>query len=383
MNKNLRITNLDFIRGVALLGILVMNVISFGLPISAYYNHSSYGVENTLDWIVVIISSIFFDSKMMGLFSMLFGAGMVLFYDRAKEKTTWPLLLSFWRNFLLLCFGLIHITIWDGDILTVYGICAMFIIATRMVKIKNIKSLIFITSFFLVSSTYITNYFDSLYDENGNLSSEYLWIEVANKGSDVSLGKFWFPDTDAFSNVIGLWFVSEGFIRAFTLMVFGMLLYRLGILNGTKEKSFYTKLMFYGFGIGLPLSVYSIYILITGEYSPGLFLPSRIVNTLSIIPMVTGYVGLLTILNKQIKSQIAERLRACGRMAFTNYIVQTLFGTLVFTYIFDLGELTRSQLILFVLIVWIFQYFWSKVILDKWKFGPLEWFWRKLTYFFI
>ena len=68
MNKNLRITNLDFIRGVALLGILVMNVISFGLPISAYYNHSSYGAENTLDWIVVIISSIFFDSKMMGLF---------------------------------------------------------------------------------------------------------------------------------------------------------------------------------------------------------------------------------------------------------------------------------------------------------------------------
>ena len=320
---------------------------------------------------------------MMGLFSMLFGAGMVLFYDRAKEKTTWPLLLSFWRNFLLLCFGLIHITIWDGDILTVYGICAMFIIATRMVKIKNIKSLIFITSFFLVSSTYITNYFDSLYDENGNLSSEYLWIEVANKGSDVSLGKFWFPDTDAFSNVIGLWLVSDGFIRAFTLMVFGMLLYRLGILNGTKEKSFYTKLMFYGFGIGLPLSVYSIYILITGEYSPGLFLPSRIVNTLSIIPMVTGYVGLLTILNKQIKSEIAERLRACGRMAFTNYIVQTLFGTLVFTYIFDLGELTRSQLILFVVSVWILQYFWSKPILDKSKFGPLEWFWRKLTYFFI
>ena len=383
MNKNLRITNLDFIRGVALLGILVMNVISFGLPISAYYNHSSYGAENTLDWIVVIISSIFFDSKMMGLFSMLFGAGMVLFYDRAKEKTTWPLLLSFWRNFLLLCFGLIHITIWNGDILTVYGICAMFIIVTRMVKIKNIKSLIFITSFFVVSSTYITNYFDSLYDESGNLSSNDLWVEVANRGSDVSLGKFWFPDTDAFSNVIGLWFVSEGFIRAFTLMVFGMLLYRLGILNGTKEKSFYTKLMFYGFGIGLPLSIYSIYILITGEYSPGLFLPSRIFNTLSIIPMVTGYVGLLTILNKQIKSQIAERLRACGRMAFTNYIVQTLFGTLVFTYIFDLGELTRSQLILFVVSIWILQYFWSKPILDKSKFGPLEWFWRKLTYFFI
>ena len=123
----------------------------------------------------------------------------------------------------------------------------MFIIATRMVKIKNIKSLIFITSFFLVSSTYITNYFDSLYDENGNLSSNDLWVEVANKGSDVSLGKFWFPDTDAFSNVIGLWFVSEGFIRAFTLMVFGGLdygqvVFRSASNDGTEFNSaFFTK----------------------------------------------------------------------------------------------------------------------------------------------
>ena len=88
------------------MGILVMNVVSFGLPESAYFNHLSYGVENPLDWVVVVISSVFFDSKMMGLFSALFGAGMIIFYERAKDKTARPLMLSVWRNMLL---SLIHI----------------------------------------------------------------------------------------------------------------------------------------------------------------------------------------------------------------------------------------------------------------------------------
>ena len=81
-----RITNLDFIRGVALLGILVINVISFGLPITALFNHSTYGAESLLDWIVIVISSVFFEYKMMGLFSMLFGVGLMIFLDNAKQK---------------------------------------------------------------------------------------------------------------------------------------------------------------------------------------------------------------------------------------------------------------------------------------------------------
>ena len=112
-----RITNLDFIRGVALLGILVINVISFGLPITALFNHSTYGAENLLDWIVIVISSVFFEYKMMGLFSMLFGVGLMIFLDNAKQKVRRPKLLSFWRNFLLLLFGIAHLSIWEGDLL--------------------------------------------------------------------------------------------------------------------------------------------------------------------------------------------------------------------------------------------------------------------------
>ena len=107
-----RITNLDFIRGFALLGILVMNVIAFGLPLTATTNPSTYGIDNIIDWSVLVISSVFFEYKMMGLFSMLFGVGIIIFLDNAEKKTSKPKTLAIWRNFLLFCFGIIHHLHW-------------------------------------------------------------------------------------------------------------------------------------------------------------------------------------------------------------------------------------------------------------------------------
>ena len=116
-----RITNLDFIRGFALLGILVMNVIAFGLPLTATTNPSTYGIDNIIDWSVLVISSVFFEYKMMGLFSMLFGVGIMIFLENARKKTSKPKTLAIWRNFLLLCFGLLHYSIWIGDVLAPYA----------------------------------------------------------------------------------------------------------------------------------------------------------------------------------------------------------------------------------------------------------------------
>ena len=81
-----RIENLDFIRGVAILGILIMNSMVFALPESANWNHSSSGADSYFDWILIFFAVIFIDGKMMGLFSVLFGAGLLLFVDSAKKK---------------------------------------------------------------------------------------------------------------------------------------------------------------------------------------------------------------------------------------------------------------------------------------------------------
>ena len=375
-----RITNLDFIRGFALLGILVINIIAFGLPLTATTNPSTFGIENTLDWMVLIISSVFFEFKMMGLFSMLFGVGIIIFLENAEKKTSKPKTLAIWRNFILLCFGLIHMSIWIGDVLAPYAICAFLLIIFPDVK-KPI--LIFLAIVFLmIAFIVITNYFSSLYDTNGNLISEEEWILLASEGGELSYGKFWFPDSESFGNLVGMWWYIGAFFRAISLMLFGILLYKLNIIQGKKNIVFYKKIAVYGFSVGLPLSIYSIYLLVSTDYDPSVLFISNIFNTLSVIPMVLGYIGVLTILNLKLRDSISTRLQACGKLAFTNYITQTLFGVF-FIGAFRLDTFSRSELIIFVFLVWIIQIAWSKPILEKFNYGPLEWVWRKLTYRFI
>ena len=375
-----RITNLDFIRGFALLGILVMNVIAFGLPLTATTNPSTYGIDNILDWIVLVVSSVFFEYKMMGLFSMLFGVGIMIFLENAKKKTSKPKTLAIWRNFLLLCFGLLHYSIWIGDVLAPYAICAFLLIIFPDVKkpILILSVIIFLIIAFIV----ITNYFSSLYDSNGNLVSQEEWVLLASEGGELSYGSIWFPDSEAPGNIIGMWWFIGAFFRAITLMLFGIFLYKLKIIQGNKEISFYKKISIYGFSIGLPLSIYSIYLLVSSGYDPSVLFISNIFNTLSVIPMVLGYIGVLTILNLKLKESITDRLRACGRLAFSNYIVQTIFGVFILGA-FGLDTFSRAQLMIFVFMVWVIQIAWSKPILDRFNYGPLEWLWRKLTYRFI
>ena len=381
MNSSQRITNLDFIRGFAVLGILIINVISFGLPITALFNHSTYGAENLLDWVVIVISSVFFEYKMMGLFSMLFGVGLMIFLDNAKPKVKRPKLLSFWRNFLLLIFGIAHLSIWEGDILITYASCAFFIILFP--QVQNNKITIFFITFLVFIDLLLINYVGSLYDAFGNLILEEAWVVAASEGGSLNLGKFWFPQESEWGNIFGLLFILDGGNRAMTLMIVGILLYKLNIIQGTRELNFYKKLMFCGFGIGLPFSIYSIYLLISSEYSAAIAVTSKQWLTLSVIPMVLGYVGLLTIMNIKLRENISTRLRACGKMAFTNYITQTLLGVFVLGSLFGIGTFSRSQLVLYIVIIWGLQIYWSKPILDKWRYGPLEWFWRKLTYLFV
>ena len=96
-----RITSLDLIRGVAVLGILLMNAVSFKFGFAPYFNLSAGGSETPLDWAVGIFGEVFIDQKFMGLFSLLFGAGMILFIDRASGRGRRAVVLNLWRNVLL------------------------------------------------------------------------------------------------------------------------------------------------------------------------------------------------------------------------------------------------------------------------------------------
>ena len=351
------------------------------MPITAIFNHSTYGAENFLDWVVIVISSVFFEFKMMGLFSMLFGVGLMIFLDNAKQKVKRPKVLSFWRNLLLLLFGIAHVSIWEGDILITYALCAFCIVLFP--QIQNNKITIFFITFLVFIDLLLINYIGSLYDNSGNLILDSAWVVAASEGGSLNLGKFWFPNEPEFGNIIGLMVLVDGFLRAIILMIVGILLYRLNIIQGNRDLDFYKKLMFYGFGIGLPFSIYSIYLRISSEYSAAVAISSMLWLSLSVIPMVLGYVGLLTILNKKLRTSITERFRACGKMAFTNYITQTLLGVFVLGGLFEIGTFSRSQLAIYVFAVWGLQIYWSKPIIENFRFGPLERLWRKLTYYFV
>jgi uncharacterized protein len=131
ITRSERITNLDTVRGIATLGILVMNAVSFGLPQPAYFNLDYAGSDTALDWIVGVLGEVFVDQKTMAMFSMLFGAGIVVFADRAAAKGRRANWLSLWRNTLLLGIGLVHAVFWFGDVLMLYAICSPVLLLLR------------------------------------------------------------------------------------------------------------------------------------------------------------------------------------------------------------------------------------------------------------
>ena len=373
-----RITNLDFIRGIAVLGILMINSIFFGLPFSAGFNPSSAGHNGIIDWTIVIISDLFFNQKMMGLFSLLFGAGIVLFIEAANNRQhPKPRLLSFRRNFLLLVFGLIHLSlIWEGDVLTLYAICAPIII---LLYNRGLWVLISLSALCMLLPVVLSFFMQFLFDSQGNLV-EALRDSNASKSWNIGLGKYWFAGQEEAGDLVWLFFILDGFLRALGMMLLGVVLYRLNVIQGKLDSKIYRRMALFGLLIGLPITLSGTFWMISADYNPEIALVGGIPNKLGIVPLVLAYIGIFSLLDKSISGKIASRVRACGRMAFTNYLLQSILGVLFFTVVFERGDFTRKEIVVFVVVVWATQLLCSKIWLDNFRYGPMEWIWRRLTY---
>lgn len=356
-----RITNLDTIRGWATLGILLMNVVSFALPEPAYFNLDAGGSDRTLDWIIGGLGEVFADQKMMGLFSLLFGAGVALFADRTKVKGGRPVALSLWRNLLLLGIGVLHSLLWSGDILTVYAVASPFVVALRN---RRPRTLIVIGVGIFVAAV---------------ATALVVAPTVSADGSE--LAELWSNDPSlVMSDAVGLWLLFEFGGRALGMMLIGVALFRLGILNGTRAPEADRRMARWGLGVGLPMAALGVVLLAANDFAPRWFLPTHALNTAATIPIVLGYVGVISLWNRRGDGALHERIRAVGRMALTNYLTQTLLGVLLLAKLTDAETLTRSGALGFVLLVWALQLAWSKPWLERFRFGPFEWAWRVLTY---
>ena len=361
-----RITSLDLLRGVAVLGIVLMNAVSFNLGFAPYLNLDAGGSETWLDWAIGIAGEILIDQKFMGIFSLLFGAGILLFIERAERREARPVLLNLWRNVLLLGIGILHAILWDGDVLIAYAVSAVFLLALRKLPSRALiatGAVVYLLSVPLM-----------------------LVMQAIVNGTDVSLAGIWEPgelgsgsDPALSDSLAGLVLLGY-FLRALGLILMGAGLYRLGFMNGSMAASTYRRVAAIGLGIGLPLATAGVIVTALGDYSRDVAFIGQVPNTLGTVPASLGYMSLIILWNKSRDSWLKRRLLATGRMALTNYLSQTVLGVLILGVLLADVGVNRTGILVFCVGIWVVQLWWSPFWLSRFRFGPAEWLWRVATY---
>jgi uncharacterized protein len=384
-----RIHSLDLLRGFAVLGILIMNITSFSQISMAYMNPTiGAGLEGYNQYFHGF-NYIFADTRFMSIFSMLFGAGVVLFTQRIEAKGKRVAALHYKRMFWLLLFGLIHAYfIWVGDILVTYAICGSLVFFFRKKSIRTLFIMAVILFLIPISLKFMTYYgmpADALESTFAffHPSAEQIASQTqAMRGSYLEQMPLRVEDAIQIQTLV---FMIEMFWRASAMMLLGMILYRKGILSAEKSTAYYKKLMWVGFVPGLILSGIGLSQVYASEWNAAYVMNiGANYKFVSGLFMALGYIGLVIwCYKKGIFKKFQNRLRATGRMAFTNYIGMSVICTLLFNGhgLGLFGTLDRLQQFLIVISVWVLILIISPLVLKNYRLGPLEWLWRKLTYF--
>jgi len=386
-----RILSLDVLRGFALLGILTMNIIIFALPFVYYSNPLAGGEPGLMDKWVFSFNYVFCNLRFMSIFSILFGAGIVLFTQNATRKSDVHKAreLHYVRNFWLLIFGLLHAyLIWYGDILAMYAICSIWLYLFRNKSPKTLLiwagSLIAINALFLYGSNQALQFAP---EEVISDMCEKQWFgteESLQKEIDVYRGGW----VQQMSHRVSFAFKSQMNLLFFgghttALMLIGMALFKLNILTAKKSKAFYVKMLLISLAIGLPASIFWLNQNNVLGWSCDSLLKGLIYVSLSSLPMALAYIAIIMLLCKSKFNQVLFNwLAPVGKMALTNYLMQSLIATSIF-YGHGLGlfgNYGRAELCLFVVGIWIFQIIFSHYWMRYFLFGPFEWLWRSLTY---
>ena len=386
-----RIQALDFLRGFAILGILIMNIQSYAMPGAAYLNPMAYGDMTGSNFWVWTLSHIFADQKFMTIFSILYGAGIVLVTSKAKERTGRSAGLHYRRTFWLLVIGLIHAhIIWYGDILVPYAICALFAFLFRNVR----PSILLVVGILFISvHTLAYTFFGSTVEHwppEGVEQAKSAWIpgsEEIQKEIEAITGPLgaqitYNSEAAVFMETFVFLFVFMW--RAGGLMLVGMALYKWGVLTARRSSKFYRGGLILGYVIGFSIVLYGLNRNLEVEFSfpYSMYIGSQY-NYWGSLFVGFGHISaIMLIARSNSLSWIKDRLAAVGQMALTNYVAQSVICVLIFWGVgFGLfGQVDRTGQVLIMIGVWTVQILWSRPWLNSYRFGPLEWAWRSLTY---
>jgi uncharacterized protein len=394
-----RLNGLDVLRGVAVMGILVMNINNWGLGRPGYWNAAAIGGAEGLNLAVWWFDTVFAADKMRSLFSIMFGASTLLVIQRAAAKGESRAKVHYARMIALLVLGYAHYAfIWRSDILVPYACCGLllFLYADLSARALWLWAAIFFAAAIVPAALFMVPPglagYGYMASPPADLLALFRELDLWNgpnspqTAMDLALHRSGYGElfrsriSEPFNGVSMLQYAGA---ETVSLMLIGIALFKQGLLTGEWTVTRYRRWAVVGIGSGLVANI----ILAFWQYREGFAgYPVFTSHVLFSMPfdfaMAVGYAALVMAWVKSNgPARLLDRLAAVGRMAFTNYLMTSIVMTTIF-YGYGLGltgRLERAELFLLVLAMWGLMLAWSKPWLDRYQYGPFEWLWRSLS----
>ncbi len=397
-----RIYTIDVVRGVAVLGILLMNIVAFGLPSAAYLDPTAFGVAVPIDRTVWAINYVFADGKFRALFTMLFGASMVLIADRAAgdARSPGPAAQHYRRMMWLFVIGMAHAwLIWFGDILVQYSIAGM--IAFMFWRAPPRALWAFIAAILMLQSAINAGRYGELAATRtaataptATAADKARWqARIAEEKPDLTEMR---DEVAGYRGTITMVFDTRARTTAFfqTVVVpltlpevlgflcLGMLLFRNGFFTGSWNGRAYAVVIVAGYAFALPVMIMLARRIVTAEFDPAIVAFGDMIAFIARPFVALAHAAvIIAVVKSGAVPRFVARVAAAGRMALSNYLATSVVATTIF-YGYGLGmfaQFGRAQLYGLVAMIWAMMLLWSKPWLDRFRYGPAEWLWRSLS----
>jgi len=383
-----RIKSLDVLRGVGVLGMLAVHIQLFAFPSLARWNPTAYGDLHGLNWWVWLANAVLAEGKFITIFAMLLGVSIVMLSGDSAERVV-PVLRAHMRRMLvLLILGLLHAyLLWYGDMLVPLALSGTVVFFAR--RLSAGKLLVLGTAVFAVGSilsfalTWSTAQSDpaalAAWRAQWTPRPETIALEIAQyRGGWAEQMAHRVPaalDTET------TYFITHLFWQAAGLMLMGMGLFKAGVLSARRSRAFYVRMGAFGFGIGAALNALGIWrSFATGWDLLSFALVSQQLHYWGNLAVALGWTALAMLLCQ--RGWPLRSVAAVGRMALTNYLLQSVICTTIF-YGHGLGlfgRVDRAGQLAIVIAIWAFQLLASKAWLGYFAVGPVEWLTRWLVF---
>lgn len=378
-----RITSLDVLRGLGILGILAVNAPFFANSFALEFDPLVLGPLDPASQSVWAIVHTFFERKFVTLFSMLFGASILLIGGERDDRERGAILHR--RLAWLLLFGLLHGTlIWFGDILLCYAIAGFLAAQVRSWtpgKLLGGGAVLFLAFALLeAGSTWAMAYFPEQLAEGMPFATvEAARADIAAFGG--ALAQAQVANFEAWMTVMGY---SLFYVPATVgLMMIGMGLFKTGVLTARRGVFTYLLLLLTGAAAFAAMGWAVCREVAGGMDDPFATALRTTINAFLAPVMTLGYVALICLIVKSPLRGLTRPLAATGQMAFTNYLTQSIIMTSIFYGGRGLGlfgTMTLAEQAMVVGAIWLVQLVWSPLWLAVFRYGPFEWVWRSLTF---